>query len=239
MSSRQLTSALAVALLSSTALAQVTSNIPARNWTLELKLGRFKPRIDRERSLTGNPYQEIFGSSSMLLFEMEVDRILWQKFGALGVGLSAGYAEKYAPALISPSSGGGLAYESTALKVVPIRLLGVYRFDYPALHMNIPLVPYVKAALIFTPWWVTKGGDLERVDGSKSLGAKWGYGFTGGMSLLLDFFEPRFAKDFTTDMGVVHSYLFAEYIYENVNNFGSRGLDLSSRHWMFGFSVDY
>ena len=49
----------------------------------------------------------------------------------------------------------------------------------------------------------------------------------------------RLAKDFSNDIGISHSYLFAEYTYANVNNFGRKGLDLSSRHWMFGFSVDY
>ncbi len=239
MSSRQLTLALVVALVGGSADAEVTYDNSKRNTALEVKLGGYKPLIDREASLTGRPYDETFGASSMLLFEIEGDRLLWQKLGAAGIGLSFGYAEKYARAQIVPSQGGGPANESTALKVVPVRLLGVYRFDYPALHMNIPLVPYGKAGLVFSPWWVTKGGKLESVEGSRSVGAKWGYAFTGGISLLLDFFEPRLAKDFTSDMGVAHSYLFVEFIYQNVNNFGARGLDLSSRHWMFGFSVEY
>lgn len=234
----RLTSAMAAALIGSTAGAAGYDS-SQRNTALELKFGSYKPLIDREPSLTGKPYQETFGDSSMLLFEVEGDRLLWQKFGALGIGLSAGYAEKYGRAQLSPESGTGPANESTALKVVPIRLLGVYRFDVLAQRMNIPLVPYGKAALILTPWWVTKGGKLEQVEGSRGLGAKWGYGFTGGVSLLLDFFEPRLAKDFTSDMGIVHSYLFAEYVFENVNNFGKPGLDLSSRHWMFGFSMEY
>jgi len=238
MPSRQLTCALALVLISSSAGAAGDES-SQRNTALELKLGSYKPLIDREPSLTGTPYQDTFGDSSMLLFEVEGDRLLWQKFGALGIGVSAGYAEKYGRALISPGSGSGLANESTALKVVPLHLLGVYRFDVLAQRMNIPLVPYAKAALVLIPWWVTKGGKLETVEGSRGLGAKWGYGFTGGVSLLLDFFEPRLAKDFTSDMGIVHSYLFAEYVYENVNNFGKRGLDLSSRHWMFGFSMEY
>lgn len=239
MSSRLIGSLLAILLASVADAGEVESSVVNRNTVLEVKLGGYKPLIDREASLTGKPYEQIFGASSMLLFEIEGDRMLWQKFGAAGIGLSIGYAEKYAHALITPESGGGLANESTALKVVPMRVLGFYRFDYPALHMNIPLVPYAKAGLVFTPWWVTKGGKLESVEGNRSVGAKWGYDFTGGLSLLLDFFEPRLAKDFTSDMGVVHSYLFAEYVFENVNNFGARGLDLSSRHWMFGFSVEY
>jgi hypothetical protein len=212
-----------------------------RSATLEFKLGGYKPLIDREASLTGKPYEQIFGASSMLLFEVEIDRILWQKFGTLGLGFSIGYAEKYAKALISPGSPGAgtPSGETTSLKVIPVRLLAVYRFDYPALRMGIPLVPYAKAGLVAMPWWVAKGGRLEFADGNRGAGAKFGYSFHGGLSLMLDFLEPRMAKDFFTDVGVSHSYLFGEYVYENVNNFGKAGLDLSSRYWMFGFAMDF
>ncbi len=238
MSARQLIPGLALALVSTAVHAELVYNEASRTTALEVKLGGYKPLIDREASLTGRPYDDTFGASSMLLFEIEGDRFLWQKVGAAGVGLSFGYAEKYAPAKVAgdPSI---LANESTALKVLPLRVMGLYRLDYAALHLDIPLVPYVKAGLVVTPWWVTKGGKLEFVEGSRSVGVKYGYGFTGGISLMLDYFEPRLAKDFHSDLGVDHSYIFAEFTYENVNNFGRPGLDLSSRHWMFGFSLDY
>jgi hypothetical protein len=212
-----------------------------RNVTLEFRLGGYKPLIDREASLTGKPYDQIFGASSMLLFEGEVDKILWQKFGTVALGFSIGYAEKYAKALISPGSPGAgtPAGESTSLKVIPARLLAVYRFDYPAQRFGIPLVPYGKAGLVGIGWWTAKGGRLEFADGNRGAGVKYGYSFSGGLSLMLDFLEPRMAKDFFTDVGVRHSYLFGEYVYENVNNFGKAGLDLSGRYWMFGFAMDF
>jgi len=233
-----LISAIALGLIASSASAASIYGAQ-RNTALELKLGAYKPLIDREPTLTGKPYQETFGDSSMLLFEVEANRYLWQKYGVLGIGLSAGYAEKYGRAQLSPESGTGPANESTALKVVPIRLLCVYRFDVLAERVHIPLVPYGKAGLIATPWWVAKGGSIEHVEGSRSVGVKWGYGFIGGLSLLLDVLEPQLAKDFTSDIGIVHSYLFAEYVFENVHSFSKGGLDLSSRHWMFGFSMEY
>jgi hypothetical protein len=60
-----------------------------------------------------------------------------------------------------------------------------------------------------------------------------------GVSLLLDVLEPRFARDFDTSLGVNHSYLFAEYTYAKVNNFGGEGFNLSDRYWMFGLALDY
>ncbi len=241
MSARQLALGIGLAAAcAGAARADTTYTEPPRSITLEFKLGGYKPLIDREASLTGKPYEQIFGDSSMLLFEGEVDKIFWQRFGTLGAGFSIGYAEKYGHALLSQGANAGApANESTSLKVVPMRLLVVYRFDYPALHMSIPLVPYGKAGLVATPWWTSKGGNAEFVNGERGSGVKYGYSFTGGVSLMLDFLEPRMAKDFTTDVGVAHSYLFAEYIYEQVNTFGKAGLDLSSRHFMFGFAMDF
>jgi hypothetical protein len=209
---------------------------PPRHLTIEIRLGGYKPLIDRESSLTGSPYQEVFGGGSMLLFEGEVDWIFWQKFGTLGAGFSIGYAEKYGHALLAD---GTPANDSTSLKVVPMRLLAVYRLDYGALHNHIPLVPYGKAGLVATPWWTSKGGGAENVNGQKGAGAKFGYSFAGGISLMLDFLEPRMAKDLTTDVGIAHSYLFAEYVFEQVRTFSQTGLDLSSRHWMFGLALDF
>jgi len=215
--------------------------VAPRTLTLEFKLGPYKPLIDREAALTGKPYETIFGNSSMLLFEFEIDRIFWQKFGTLAVGGSVGYAAKTGNALIAPGNPGEgtPSGDTTTLRVIPVRLLLVYRFDVGALRAGIPFVPYAKTGLVFEPWWTTKGGSVEYANGNRGSGAKWGYGITGGISFMLDFLEPKMAKDFSNDVGISHSYLFAEYTYANVNNFGSKGLDLSSRHWMFGFSVDY
>lgn len=227
-----------------TASAQQIANQSPKHSALEFKLGGYKPMIEGESGLTSNPYNSVFGNSAMLLFETEYDRQLWQKIGTLAIGFSGGYAEKYGAAYSLQDDGSGNVVkvpstENTALKVVPLRLLGVYRFDYPALNWNIPLVPYAKAALVYELWWSSKGSGVEYTDGNRGAGGKWGYSFTGGLSLLLDVLEPRLARDFDTDMGVNHSYFFAEFTYADVNNFGGGGLDLSSRHWMFGLALEY
>src|SRR5207244_4864091 len=100
-----------------------------RTMGVEVKLGGFKPLIDSERGLGGTPYKDTFGDNAMLLLEGSGERQFFQAFGTAGVGLSAGYAEKFAPALLAD---GTLASESTGLRLVPLSLFGVYRFDYPA-----------------------------------------------------------------------------------------------------------
>lgn len=208
-----------------------------RSGGVVLRLGGYKPLIDEEEGLNGRtPYKDIFGDESLLLFEAELQRYFYQGIGTAGVGLSAGYGEKFAPARLAD---GSRASEQTALKVIPLGVNAFYKFDYAAFEWGIPLVPYGKLGLIYTPWWVTKGSSTESVGGTRGSGGKWGWGATGGLAFMLDVLEPRFARDFDSDLGVNHSYLFAEYTYADVNNFGGDGLNLSSRRWMFGLALDY
>jgi hypothetical protein len=204
---------------------------------VEVKLGGFTPLIDRESSLGGaTPYEDTYGTSPMLLFDFSGERQFFQAFGTAGAGVSVGYAEKYAPARLAD---GTATAESTGLRLFPLQLFGVYRFDYAAHTWGVPLVPYVKAGLNCTIWSSTKGADLETTSsGQKAMGARFGWGFTGGLSLLLDVFEPRMARDFDTDLGVNHSYLFVEYNFADVNNFYTPGLDLSGRYLMFGAAFE-
>lgn len=234
-----------VLFVSNAAFAQEVAGGSPKHSALEFRLGGYKPMIEREGSLGQNPYNATFGNSAMLLGELEYDRQLFQKLGSLAIGGSIGYAEKYgaATALRVGSDGSTLepvrALENTALKVVPLRLLAIYRFDWAALRYSVPLVPYAKGGLIYQLWWVTEGDGVEYADGQRGAGGKWGYQGSLGISLMLDMLEPRLARDFDTDVGVNHSYLFAEYTYADVNNFGGGGLDLSSRHWMFGLTLEY
>lgn len=216
--------------------APTVSTHSPRTGALELKLGGYKPRIDTEEGLTDTPYEDTFGGGSMLLFEVELQRYFFQRFGSAGVGFSAGYAEKYADTV---TEAGEAAEEKTALKVLPLKLNALYKFDYAAFRWGVPLVPYGKLGLIYMPWWVNKGDNTQVVDDRTAKGGRWGYGLTVGASFLLDVLEPRLARDFDTDLGVNHSYLFAEWTYAEVNNFGGAGLVLSSRHWMFGLALDY
>lgn len=212
-----------------------------RTGAIEFKLGSFRPRIDTEPGLSGTPYADTFGST-LLLGEMSIQRFFYQGIGTAGLGVSAGYGEKYAYAVNATTK--ELSSERTSIKLIPLRLNALYKFDYAAFKWHIPLVPYVEAGLVYTPWWVTKGNETEVAidpDGKslKGSGGKWGYGFTAGVSFLLDVLEPRLARDFDSDMGINHTYLFGEYSYSEVNNFGGAGFNLGSHHWMFGLAFDY
>lgn len=204
-----------------------------RSGVIEVKLGGYRPFVDRTAGLDGaTPYASTFGNKAMLLGEIEYDHMLYQQLGSLGFGLSIGYAEKYGRATVVGT--GEPAAESTSLKVLPLRLLGVYRFDYGALHYGIPFTPFVKAGLVYAPFWATTGAGIENASGGQ-----WGYMFSGGIGFMLDFIDPRIQRDFDSEMGVNHTYVFAEYTLEEINDFGTGGLDLSSRRLSIGLAFDF
>lgn len=226
-------------LLSSSAWAQAQKVVQQseRTASVELKLGSYRPLIGSESGLKSDPYAEVFGNGGMLLAALQLDRMVWQGFGTLSVGLSGGYGEKFGSARAAET--GEPSSERTSLHVVPLKAQLTYRLDVPALRFGIPLVPYVRGGLIYTPWWSTRGEGLDNSAGARAQGGKWGYGGTLGLAFLLDVLDPRLARDFDSDTGVNHSYLFAEYLHEDVDDFGRGGLTLSARYWLFGLALEY
>ncbi len=219
-----------------------------KSMEFEVKLGPMKPLVDRQfydLAEQERPYQKSFSGQPMLFGEIELDRQLFQSFGSFAVGLSVGYGEKFGHAVDAITL--EVANESTGLRVVPIKALAVYRFDWAVAKFGIPLVPYVKAGVVIEPWWVVKGQGTEVADGLSGTGVKWGLAGVVGLALQLDFLDPRLARDFDSSAGVNHTYLFAEYSLEEMTLLQGGGtgtstirpLDLSSRHWMFGLSFEF
>lgn len=210
---------------------------PSVGYLIELKMGTFIPRVGDEKGLLYNPYETIFGNRSMLYGGGEFDFIAWHRYGAVIVGFSAGYSEIYGSALLQSS--GAPSSEKAALIVFPLRFPVGYRFDVTWSRWGIPLVPYVKFALLATFWNATKGGRTEVVNGLSGNGLKWGWGATAGLAFMLDVLSPQMAKDLSTDTGIRHSYIFAEYNYDQMPSFGKVGLTLSSRWFTFGLGLEF
>lgn len=217
-----------------------------KSMEFEVKLGPYKPFVDRrfpDVPEADRPYQKSFNGAPMLIGEIEIDKQLWQAFGTLAVAFSLGYAEKFGKA--TDAATGVPADESTGIRLVPMKALAVYRWDYPVAKWNVPLVPYLKTGIVMAPWWVIKGQGIEVADGVRGAGVKWGLAAVFGLALQLDFLDPRLARDFDSSAGVNHTYLFAEYAVQELSfeqgphGFGSSGLDLSSHHWMFGLSFEF
>lgn len=216
------------------ASAQIPMGESPRNGAIKAKLGGYNPRAAIDAGLEAKPYESTFGTSGMLLFELTYDRYLYKGIGSFGLGLTAGYAEKYGRA----QAGGEDSAVPTALRVYPLRLDALYNFDYASRQWGIPLVPYARLGLAYVPWRITKGEDVEVFDGQRAQGGRWGFGYTAGLAFLLDVLDPRLARDFDSGVGVNHTYLFGEYSGLQANGFGSPGIDLSSRYWTFGLAFE-
>jgi hypothetical protein len=227
--------AVLVAVLPAAAYADVEGASP-RSMMLEVKLSPYRPNLD---PLFSAAYPLFYGSGPMLLGELEFDYQFFQKFGSLAVAASAGYAEKYGHALSTTG-----ASQSSGFHVAPVKLLLVYRFDWLFQKLNVPFVPYLKGGPLLMPWWITKGADIEVApSGQRGAGYKLGLEGVAGLAFALDFLDKRLARDFDTSMGVNHTYLFAEFTYQNTDlvefSPNTTPLNLSSTHWMFGLGLEF
>lgn len=225
------------------ALGEEVAGASPRNFYFEAKVSYYMPFIDAGYASPG-PFASAFKSDFMWLGEAELEYQVFQKFGSLAVGLSVGYAEKYGKAVFERT--GNTSSEVTGLHLIPVKVLAVYRFDWLNLKHSIPLIPYVKVGPAFIPWWVTKGPDLEIVDGKKGVGVKPGLAAVLGLAINLDFLDRRLARDFDSSVGINHSYLFAEWTIQDTllfdqvfNPSNSKPLNLSSRHFDFGLGLEF
>ena len=210
-----------------------------RDFVFEFNGAQVLPNIDNEPGLTTRPYESIFGSKKMWLFEGELDYELYQGWGTASVGLAAGYGVVFGHGKVANQD--SFAPDLTTLRTVPIRVLAVYRFDWLARNLSIPLVPFGKIGLADTIWWSTSGsGDVSKpIQGGSASGGKWGYELAGGLALELNSLDPFIGDEFDRDFGVNHVYLQAQYMVLSANNFGKPGLDLSSNGWLFGLSFEF
>ncbi len=210
---------------------------------IELKLGTYTPQIDSEAALGGRtPYRDFFKNNSILLFEAEYDYQFFHAFGSLALGFSAGYGEIYGHGIYSQGPNkGATSGDQTALKIVPVHVLAVYRFDVLALRYHIPLVPFVKLGVDPDLYEITNGSGGQSVDaaGRKGIGVDYGWEGDLGLAFMLDVLDPDLARDFDLDVGINHSYLFGEWSYTNVNDFGGKALILSDQFFKFGIALEF
>lgn len=213
-----------------------------RTMYIEVKLGSYKPDIDgpfMAQPEASRPYYAAFGSGSMLLGTFEASYQFFQKFGSLAAGLSVGYAEKFGKAL-DPVSG-LRTDQSTGLRLFPLKLQLIYRWDYAKQKWNVPLVPYLKGGAMLVPWIIYSGTDVEQFGVDQGAGTTFGLTGTFGLALQLDFLDPRLARDFDSSVGVNHTYLFAEGTIDALNlwyDTAARPLDFSSKYFMFGLGFE-
>lgn len=213
-----------------------------RSMALDLRFGGYYPNVDGEFD-DATPFRTTFGGDDRLLVQLGLERLLFEKFGMLGVGGSIGYVEYYGHGFFVPDPAEPdvleRATDATAFKVVPIYAHVAYRFDYAAQKWGVPVMPYGKAGIGYHIYWSTDGLG-ETSGGGDASGARLGVMGAVGAGLHLDAFDPRLAREFDADMGVNNSYLFAEYAVYQADGLGSEGFDLSDDGVLsFGLALDF
>lgn len=210
--------------------------------SMDVRVTRYQPAIDSAFSGKAKPYADVFGDSAWQ-FGMSYDTRLWDRFGTLSAGFGLNYWSKEGKGVVKAT--GEASGDTTSLQVMPLSLDLVYRFDPLAERWGIPFVPYAKLGLMYNVWWMRNGVDeiatVTASDGTKqeALGATGGWHGTLGLRFMLDVLEPQSQRSFDIEMGVNHSYLFAEYQKMTADDFGSgKSLVLSDELFVFGLAFD-
>ena len=194
------------------------------NMMAEFKAGPYAP------DNLGNAFSEHFGDKSGFIIEGEYDWQFWRGVGSLGLGFHLAYGNIKGSSL--SEDGSGDSFDSTALHWLPLRISLVYRFDYLWTRFEFPFTIYVKAGFDYAFWWVRDGSDSIASDdeGNKGYGGTFGFHVVAGIAFVLDWLAPDMEKAFDVEWGINNSYIFAEYMYNQLDNFGASGaFDLTDK----------
>jgi hypothetical protein len=213
-----------------------------RSMMLEIHAGPYEPQIDRA-FMYSSPYTDYFSDAPMVMFGLHWDYQVWQDFGSLAVGVGAriGWTDG-----LAVSQDGSTSSDPTSLNVLPMNLSLTYRFDWLAQNIQLPLVPYAKVGMTYSVWWVTNGsGEIANTydlsgEGRAAYGGTFGLHVGGGLQFLLDWFGAGMAAEFDSEVGVNNSYLFLEYAYHSVNDFGAEtSFDLGDANFSAGIMFEF
>jgi hypothetical protein len=209
-----------------------------QNMAIEIRVGRYHPDVDDEFS-NSTPYKDMFGTDNRYAVGLEVD---WQLLripyvGTLGPGLGLEYTKSSAAAIDAATR--ERAGEDTALIIFPLYAVAVLRADYIARQTPIPLVPYVKAGVGGAIWRVTNGGGTAYVGSSVGRGLSYGPQFALGAMLLLDVLDLEHARELDNEIGINHSYFFAEWYVSKLNAFGAGNqMQVGTNTWVLGLTFE-
>jgi hypothetical protein len=196
-----------------------------REFAIEARFGLYTPNVDSEFSgqppppgskTPPQPNALVFGTQKRPMWQFEFDWEFLHEFGTLSIGGSIGYYKENASACNlsdwSPTNCTRSSADNTALRLIPLAALLIYRMDEASEQWHIPIVPYGKIGLNYTIWTVTDGnGNVPNyAGGGHGQGGTPGWQAAVGLSLCLDFLDPGAARGFDADSGVNHSYAFFE-----------------------------
>ncbi len=212
-----------------------------QRFAFELTFGPYRPDVDGEFDGKRDPYNVYFGSGQNLLIRGELDYQFWHEYGTLAVGLGAGYFSVTGTAPVSDQMG-VFSGDQSEMKVIPMNLSLVYRFDYLLETRKIPLIPFGKLGLDYAYWQITDGNGNIAVDGmgGHARGGTTGWHVAGGLALVLDVLDPDAAHDFDEDLGVNHTAITFEFFHSDISGLGqSNRMHLGDTNWTLGLLLEF
>lgn len=236
-----------------------------QRFMLEVKFGPYLPDVDHNYSGEGlGPYARIYGETNergeatsapkkgfygAIAFDWQIVNLA----GPLGIGFQWSMFRDSAQALLADpptaeDESVRSAADSTRFSVMPLALQAVYRFELLADRFKVPLVPFAKAGLNYSFWWSKNGsGEIATIKDEttgevidRARGGAWGFQLNAGGMLRLDFLERGVARSLDRATGINHTYVFAEYQFSRVNNFGRKNsISLGDSTWLIGLAIEF
>lgn len=218
---------------------------PDSHLAIEIRFGAYRPNVDSQPGLSGSPYQETFGDSRRFMIGAEVDYQLLHlsHVGSLAVGGWIGFTRSSAPAIFvtGPNAGQPSQAEDTTLAVTPMGVLLSARIDALARETAIPLVPYGKFGLGTALWSSSNGLGASRDPNTGQIGRGHTNGLTYavGLMFMMDALDRQTAKTFSVEIGVHHTYLFAEWTVTAFDGlFQTNAMYVGDSTWNAGFAFE-
>ena len=208
---------------------------------VEFRVGPYLANVDKEFEGAATPFDDTFGDKKRYQFGVEADyqfyRIPW--IGTLAAGFAWSFTRYsgFAPLESDPTVE---SQHPTALRIMPMGVLGVLRLDVLVQKWSIPIVPYVKGGLGMGHWRTTDAGSIS-VDenGVKGKGFEWGLQYHFGGMLWLNIFAPQLSLDMDNSTGVNNAYLYFEYMASDIDSFGN-GMQIGTRGtWVTGVAFEF
>jgi hypothetical protein len=203
----------------------------------ELEAGPYYPGIDASAS-GGSPFEEIFGGSNRILGEATGEYYVFDEHGKLGLGLSIGFTRLSGTETLG--EGAIDIEETTRLSIIPLRALVSYRWDYLVEEFEIPLAAKIQAGYNYWIWRALDGGgNVSTANGTTGRGAKMGWHIAARLEFQLNILTPQMAASFDNSWGVNNTYLYGEFEYAQIDDFGEPGFEFGGPSWRLGMAFEF
>ncbi len=147
--------------------------------------------------------------------------------GMLGLGAGFGWSQW------DTEEPGGMAGDRNTFELFDPRAFIAWRIDPLDYYLDIPLVLTAKVGLDFMVFQTALGSTNE------ATGFAFGPRFAGKLSLVLDFLEPRAARQLDDEWGINHAEVFFEMYYSMAGELISGQLPVGGWGWAAGLGFTF